>query len=152
MGKGSKGKVTFKLDTGAEVTAVLEETYQMFPNVPPLSTPQRTLCGSSQKSLQVLGQCQVILTHRERSSTQQVFVVEGLRSNLLGLPAIKGLNVATTLDETTAKPTQLSSAGIHKQFKKLFQGLSNLDEAYEIRLKQGATPFALSLHDGYHYR
>ena len=62
VGKGRKGKVTFKLDTGAEVTAVSQETYQMFPNAPPLSTPQRTVCAPSRKPLQVLGECQVVLT------------------------------------------------------------------------------------------
>jgi hypothetical protein len=49
VGKGNKKKVTFKLDTGAEVTAVSQETYQMLPDAPPLSTPQRTLCGPSRK-------------------------------------------------------------------------------------------------------
>ena len=143
VGKDRKGKVTFKLDTGAEVTAVSQETYQMFPNAPPLRTPQRTLCGPSRKPLQVLGECQVVLTHGERSSTQQLFVMKGLRSNLLGLPAIKALSLATRLDEATAEPKELSSAGIHERFRKLFQGLGKLGESYEIRLKQGATPFAL---------
>ena len=51
-------KVTFKLDTGAEVTAASQETYKLLQNAPPLHTPQRTLCGPSRKSLQVVGQCQ----------------------------------------------------------------------------------------------
>ena len=39
VGSHGSHKVTFKLDTGAEVTAVSQETYQMLPDAPPLSTP-----------------------------------------------------------------------------------------------------------------
>ena len=135
--------MTFKLDTGAEVTAVSQETYQKLPNAPQLSSPQRTLCGPSCKPLQVLGQCQMDFSHKKASSNQQVYVVKELRSNLLGLPAIKALNLAVRLDETTTTVTPLSSAYIHKQFEKVFQGLGNLGEEYHIQLKPGAVPFAL---------
>jgi len=141
--RGKQSEVTFKLDTGAEVTAVSQETFLKLPDAPQLTTPKRILCGPSRKPLHVLGQCQIDLSHRDRSSSQHIFVVKGLRSNLLGLPAIKALNLATRLDETTTESTSLSSAYIHQRFKKVFQGLGNLGEEYHIRLKPGATPFAL---------
>ena len=81
--------------------------------------------------------------YKEVSSNQQMFVVEGLRSNLLGLLAIKALNLAARLDETTARPTLLSQAYIHQKFAKLFQGLGKLGDEYQIQLEPGATPFAL---------
>ena len=138
-------KVTFKLDTGAEVTAVSRETYEKLRNAPPLNTPQRILCGPSRKPLKVLGQFDIDLVHKKVLSGQQIFVVEGLRSNLLGLPAIKALNLAVRLDEATSETTctPLSSSYIHQRFKKLFQGLGNLGDEYHIQLKPGATPFAL---------
>ena len=83
------------------------------------------------------------LAYKEVSSSQQPFVVEGLRSNLLGLPAIEALNLAVRLDEATTKPTSLSQEYILERFKKLFQGLDNLGEEYHIKLKPGAEPFAL---------
>ena len=49
--------VTFKLDTGEEVTAISHTTYQQLPDAPPLSTPSKVLCGPARKPLQVLGQC-----------------------------------------------------------------------------------------------
>ena len=73
-----------------------------------------------------------------------MFIVRGLRSNLLGLPAIKALNLATRLDETVSQSAPpLSERYIHDRFKKVFQGLGNLGEEYKIKLKTGATPFAL---------
>ena len=122
------------------------ETYEKLRNAPPLNIPQRILCGPSRKPLKVL----VDLVHKKVLSAQQIFVVEGLRSNFLGLPAIKALNLAVRLDETTSDEatsettcTPLSSSYIHQRFKKLFQGLGNLGDEYHIQLKPGATPFAL---------
>ena len=135
--------ITFKLDTGAEVTAISHNTYRKLPDAPPLNTSDKVLCGPSRKPLQVLGWCQRDLTHKERSSREQLFVVKGLKSNLLGLPAIKALNLAVRLDETTAEPAPLSASFIHGRFQKIFQGLGNLGDEYEIKLKPGATPFSL---------
>ena len=143
VGKYRGERVTFKLDTGAEVTAVSQDTYRMLPEAPPLSTPQKILCGPSRKPLQVVGQCHIHLAHGERSCSQQLFVFKGLRCNLLGLPAIRALNLATRLVETTAEPTPLSPSYIKERFKKVFQGVGNFGEAYEIRLKPGTTAFAL---------
>ena len=143
VGSHRSCKVTFKLDTGAEVTAVSQETYQALPDASPLSTPVRTLHGPAMKPLQCVGECNIRLQHGERSCTQQLFVIKGLRSNLLGLPAIRALNLAIRLDETTADPTPLTASTVHQRYKKVFQGLGNLGEEYEIQLEPGATPFAL---------
>ena len=55
VGSHRSRKVTFKLDTGAEVTAVSQETYQALPDAPPLSTPVRTLRGPAMKPLRCVG-------------------------------------------------------------------------------------------------
>ena len=54
--KVGKNILTFKLDTGAEVTAISREAYRKLPNAPPLSTPEKILCGPSRKHLPVVGQ------------------------------------------------------------------------------------------------
>ena len=69
----------FKMDTGAEVTAISKKTYQSLQNPPLLSQPDRILCGPAQKPLKVAGQCKLQLNHKGKSSLQQVFVVAGLR-------------------------------------------------------------------------
>ena len=121
-----------------------EETYRKLPNAPPLDAPQQTLFGPSRKPLQVVGQCQMTLASKGRSSSQQVFIVKGLRSKLLGLPAIRAFSLATRLNETVAESTPpLSATYIHDRFMKTLQGLGNLGEEYKIKLKPGTTPFAL---------
>ena len=138
-----RGGKTHKLDTGAEVTAISDNTYTQIPDALPLITPDRALYGSSMKHLHVLGQCHIDLNFKERSSKQQVFVVKDLKSNLLGLPAITALKLAARLDGTSSSTTPLTTLTIHNQFPKLFQGLGNLGEEYEIKLKPDAKPFAL---------
>ena len=91
--------------------------------------------------MQCIGECNIRLQHKERSCTQQLFVVKGLRSNLLGLPAIIALNLATRPDETTAEQTPLTAFTIYQRYE-VFQGLRNLGEEYEILLEPKAIPFA----------
>ena len=128
----------FKLDTGTEVTAVSEQTYmyQQLKNQH-LTPPQKVLYGPSQTLLKVLGQFEAQLCHKKASVRQQVFVVQGLKSDLLGLPAITALNLAVQVD-ATARDTELK-----EKFPAVFHGLGNPGEAYEIKLKPNAKPRAL---------
>ena len=76
------------------------------------------------------------LSHKGKSVPQQVFVVEGLNSNLLGLPAITALHLVVQV-ETTRIET-IMTADIQQQFPSVFQGLGNLGSDFKIHLKQGA--------------
>ena len=103
----------FKLDTGAEVTAISHLSYQSLSHPPPLGAPDKVLYGPSRQPLQVRGQCYCHLSFMGRSCKQKVFIIKGLNSNLLGLSAITALNLAKRLDETIFKaalsPTEYSS-------------------------------------------
>ena len=99
----------FKLDTGAEVTAVSQESWQLL-GKPPLSTSDKQLFGPARNPLQVLGQYKGHLSYKGRASTQQVFVVKGLKNNLLGLPAIRALNLVARVDETSSSETTTTFA------------------------------------------
>ena len=90
----------FKLDTGAEVTAVSEDTHSAL-GKPTLLDLSKILYGPGEQKLHVLGQFEGSLQYKQKSSKQQIFVVQGLKINLLGLSAIIKLNLAATLDATT---------------------------------------------------
>ena len=85
--------MTFKLDTGVEVTAISSTAHQMLGNVQ-LITSDKVLYGPSRQPLQVVGRFTATLTHKDWSSQHQVYVVKELDTNLLGLPAITSLNLA----------------------------------------------------------
>ena len=87
----------------------------------------------------MIGQFLGHFVHRTKQTSQSVFVVEGLKTNLLGLPTITALNLAVRVDVIT----DVSEKDIPKQFPSLFQGLGNLGEEYNIQLKPEAKPFAI---------
>lgn len=92
-------EVPFKLDTGAEVTAITKEAYKNLGDVK-LQSPTKALYGPSCQSLKVLGQFTRMLTHQQHSSSQTIFVVCGLKTNLLGLPAITSLQLLHRVNAT----------------------------------------------------
>ena len=64
-----------------------------------------------------------------------MYVVKGMQNNLLGLPAIKAL-------EMLAKVEAIQKT-ILEQYPSLFTGLGTLKGEYKIELKPNAKPFAL---------
>ena len=125
--------VTFKIDTGAEVSAINEATFKKLPDVQ-LKKPTKSLYGPAMSPLDVLGQFTAKLTFKNVTCKQKVFVVKGLKCNLLGLPAITSLNLISRIN---------SVQEVKKLYPHLFQGLGNLGEEYEIQLKEDAMPFSL---------
>ena len=63
-------------------------------------------------------------------------MVRGLKTNLLGLPAITALDLLEKLCAVTDQD-------IREQYPKVFTGLGTFGEKYEIKVKENATPFAL---------
>ena len=128
-------EVIFKLDTGAEVTTISETTFKSL-KLGKLETADKVLCGPDRKPLGVLGRVSCTLAHKGKKCQQSLYVLKHLRHNLLGLPAIQGLQLLTQADSVSTK-------SIPDQFPTLFQGLGTFQEEYEIKLKPDATPFAL---------
>ena len=129
--------VEFKLDTGAEVTAVSEETYKRV-HGKRLQRSMRVLYGPSYQSLQVLGQFRGRLTVKNLSRQEPIFVVRGLKNNLLGLPALTALKLVQRVESTYS-----SLADVKKEFPQVFSGLGNFGEPYTIKLREDAKPYAL---------
>ena len=84
--------ITFKLDTGAEVTAISTDTYKTL-RKPRLSPPKKLLYGPSRQPLDTAGQFQAEITYKDKREQQPVYVVKGLKTNLLELPAITALGL-----------------------------------------------------------
>ena len=131
----------FKLDTGAEVTAISEKTHIALQK-PQMSISKKTLYGPSRQPLQCIGTFPGKFSYEGKTATQNVFVIKGLKTNLLGLPAITALELAIRVDTTEAEPSGTTN-DYRKQFPSLFKGLGNLGEPFEICLKTGAVPHCI---------
>ena len=77
--KLNERQTNFKLDTGAEVTAISKETYRSLQN-PQLTPPEKVLYGPSRQPLKALGQFWGHFPHKTNNVKQRVFVVEGLKT------------------------------------------------------------------------
>ncbi|KAL5463805.1 hypothetical protein EMCRGX_G032740 [Ephydatia muelleri] len=89
----------------------------------------RKLYGPGQYPLRVL-------SYNGKESIETIFVVAGLRTNLLGFPAIIALKLI-------ARVEAVSVLSVMDEFPALFQGLGNLGEPFDIRLQPSAKPYAL---------
>ena len=147
-------KVTFKVDTGAEATAISEDTYKDLGTIT-LTHPQRSLRGPASQPLQVIGQFLGELTYRDVTTRQTIYVMKTLHSNLLGLPAIEALKIATlnihTIDDDSNQEDSLVKKSVRDKFPSLFQGLGNLGEPYTITLCSDAKPHSLFTARKIHY-
>ena len=107
---------------------------------PPLQDPNKQLYGPAGKPLEVRGKFQANLCHRGKEASPQMYVVNNLKTNLLGLPAITALNLISRM-ESINTPTTTES--IKQRFSKAFQGLGNLGKEYDIKLQPDSKPHTL---------
>ena len=127
--------ILFKIDTGAEVSAVTEQTFNSISPSIQLRKPSKVLHGPP---LDTLGSTTVSLVHNDKSTTQDVFVIPQLTHNLLGLSAITALDLVTRVEAIQSK-----TSIIQGKFPSLFNGLGLMSHKYEICLKPNAKPHAL---------
>ena len=124
------GKVVpFVIDTGAEVSAISLEIYEVI-GAPQLHRPKRVLCGPGRQTLDVRGCCTVKISHKHLNTIQTLYVIHNLNNNLLGLPAIIALNILTQVNTVCSTDNQ-----IIKKLPTLFQGLRTIKDEYKIKLK-----------------
>ena len=128
----------FKIDTGAEVTAISDAAFRALKGLK-LDRPKKMLYGPARTLLKVIGQFEGELFYRGKTTRQNVYVVNGLRTNLLGLPAILALKLVAKLEETV----EASLHTIVEKYPTLFQGLGSMGDPYDIQLQPEAQPYAL---------
>ena len=129
--------LTFKIDTGADVTIISHSDYSAERDGS-LSPPSKRLSGPSQEALDVCGQFNGLLKKNTLQTLQDIYVVRGLHKPLLGRAAIKALNIVAFVNGIQVQD-------IMKHYPNLFTGLGRLKDSYKIKLTQGAEPFALSV-------
>ncbi|KAL4008446.1 hypothetical protein ACER0C_002298 [Sarotherodon galilaeus] len=129
-------KITFKLDTGADVTVIADsDLSKIFANKhrPVLQQP---LLGPGKTPLDVAGFTKLQLNYRAKQTTEKVYVVRNLSTPLLGLPAITVLGLLVQVDA-------VSMDTLKTTYPTLCNGLGKVQWAYHIKLKPNAVPYSL---------
>ncbi|KAL6471401.1 hypothetical protein MHYP_G00200510 [Metynnis hypsauchen] len=119
-----------ELDTGADVTAVPETLY----NQEQLSRlrSSKVLKGPRGRPLSVKGKFTATLKKGQKCTLQEVYVVEGLTTPLLGRSAATALQLVARLGVVNLD----SEETVKAEFPRLFNGLGKLQGEYK--------PFSLS--------
>ena len=126
----------FKVNTGAEVTVLSDSTWKYLKLSSPLKETGTSLCVPDQSCLKVRGETTLSLSYQGKSSTQCVFIVNNLKNNLLGLPAIRASQLLSNVCSV--------DKSIISQYPSLFIGLGKFGQEYTIKLRPNPQPFALS--------
>ena len=129
--------VIFKLDTGADVTVVPEHIFKKTHRW--LQESKIKLTGPGQQPLDVCGVFEAQIQSHEKATTQNVYVIRGLKTPLLGRPAIEALSLVSVVQSVNSPGEE-----IFKKYPTLFQGLGKLTGEYSIKLREGAQPYAVT--------
>ena len=99
----------------------------------------RLLRGPAGEPLKVLGQFVKKITHTKTKSlsSEMIYIIQGLKSNLLEFPAIQNLHLIKCVDSVGAMNS------IKQWFAKVFEELGTLRNEYHIQLKEDAIPYSL---------
>ena len=120
----NKQSLDFKIDTGADVTVIPTYAYRKSKHGP-LKSSSRLLKGADQQPLPVIGSFTGKLSYNNTESCEEIFVIQGLKTPLVGRPAISSLNTRIT-----------------KRFPELFEGLGQMTGEYHINLQPHTTIFS----------
>ena len=142
--KLGKTDITFKVDTGADVTCISEEEYRKTEHKK-LTKARRTLRGPGNAKLCVLGKFDCGLESNKCFSVQEVYVVRGLTQALLGHPAIQSLKIIDQVNLSSVHDSDQGSDYFRDKFPGLFKGLGETDWEYTIALDADAKPFSLNV-------
>ena len=102
------------------MTAIFETTYCEL-GKPVLKRPSKTLYGPAGTSLVVSGQFIANLSSKSAQANHTVYVVESLKHNLLGLPAITSLDLVRRLHQI-----EECSTPVQNEFPNFSKGLAPL--------------------------
>ena len=130
--------VEFKIDTGADISVVPKSLLNKL-KIISLKPSKKNLQGPGSNTLAVQGKFTAVITYKRKKVTEDIYVIQNLRTPLLGRPAIEKLELLSHVNNIEEK-----SSTVMSEFPKLFKGLGSLEGEYRIELKPNATPFALS--------
>ena len=134
--------VLFKIDTGASVNCIPFSLVKG-KRWGPLQPPGIKLLGAAETKLATKGVVTLSLSYRDRVITDKFYVVDNLKTPLLGITGINKLDIVQRIGEMTPSKKSEKTRWTQK-FPKMFSGLGTMNTTYEIKLKENAEPFSVS--------
>jgi transposase InsO family protein len=130
----------FKLDTGAAVSVLSDQTPWLRGHLHKLKDTTQVLRGPGGTRLPVLGTFKATLRHRAQETTEPVYVIRNQQSSLLSKNACVNLGLIKRME---VNEIGQKLPNFKEEFPKLFTGLGKLKSSYRIQLKDDAKPLCL---------
>ena len=139
ISKGTKNfeNFIFKIDSGACVTCVPYSCYS--PDMGVLCSTQHSLIGASGDHLSCMGYQILEMVYKNCTIKQKIYFVKGLKTCLLGRPAIEGFGLIKRVNEIDKSDTNWTD-----MYPSLFRGLGCMKGEYNIKLAENVVPFSIS--------
>ena len=143
-GKSSEGTtpVDFKIDTGAGVNCIPFSMYDR-KRWGPLEPPGIRLLGAAETKLVTKGVVTLRLFYKNRVVTDRFYVIDKLKTPLLGLTGINKLEVVQRIGALTTDKGG-DKAKWTQKFPELFNGLGTMKGTYKIELSENSEPLSVS--------
>lgn len=137
-------KVTLKIDTGADVSAIPEHVLAgIICRDRKLERAQKPLCGPEGERLNVTGFTTETLSYKERSTPEKLFVVRELQVALLSRAASLQLKLVARLDSISLDLDTVKTA--YPKLCDVTLCLGRVQKPYTIKMKPDAKPFSLKV-------
>ncbi|GLV46613.1 hypothetical protein CBL_20894, partial [Carabus blaptoides fortunei] len=132
--------ITFKIDTGADVTVLPAGQYSHLFQQNERNLPTRTLYGAAHTKLQVNTMVSATLSYKDKKTHENIYLVERTIEPLLSRKASVALNLIARIHTIETNTSANQKLNPHQEFPELFKGIGRMPTEYEIKLKPGARP------------
>ena len=141
--KLNQTSVSFKIDSGADVSVKPYKSYQSIHQPVPLLSTRKLSRGPCNRKLDVKGTFKIRLQHGNCATEEEMFVVDGLERAFLGRQAAQRLHLINRVESIT---TLVTKAAMQSEYLILFTGLGQMKgQEYDIKLTENATTFAINV-------
>ena len=172
----NNSRVSFKLDSGADVTVIPLDLYEKLCNQSgELQPSNKVLMGPCRQQIDCVGKIRATLQSNKHTFNEDVYVVKNLEQPLLGRTAGASLKLiskvnniesvkspvdidlskqskgADTVDYEQAANSSAYKAKIVTEYPKLFKGLGEIQGEYQIKLRDNANHLLCMYLGKYHY-
>ncbi|UYV69063.1 K02A2.6-like [Cordylochernes scorpioides] len=130
-------KVKFKLDSQADVTCVPLCLFKKIMGQQRLVKSDINLRAAEFSELQTVGMFLSTLRNGSYEIKEKIYVIRRLSEPLLSRRACELLNLARRIEVVATRINPI------KEFPEVFEGLGQIGNPYEIKLKPGAKPYAV---------
>ena len=139
--------IPFKLDTGAQVNILPEQSYNSLQRKPHLYPTSVILTSYSGSNIPCKGTCNIPVNYKGKSTRIQFVVVTGNTQPILGvntcenLGLVKRIHVINTDENNNTGIFGVNPKdNIMKQYHSVFNGIGCMKKPYHIQLKDDAVP------------